>query len=52
MINFSLSPEQEMIRDMSRDFAKNELSSGVLARDKHSIFPYEQIKKMGELGMM
>ena len=52
MINFSLSPEQEMIRDMSRDFARNELSSGVLDRDKHSIFPYEQIKKMGELGMM
>ena len=52
MINFSLSQEQEMIRDMSRDFAIDELSPGVLARDKNSIFPHEQIKKMGELGMM
>ena len=41
-----------MIRDMSRDFARDELSPGVLYRDKHSIFPHEHIKKMGELGMM
>ena len=41
-----------MIKDMSRDFAKDELSPGVLERDKNSCFPHQQIKKMGELGLM
>lgn len=51
-MNFSLSEEHLMIRDAARDFAKNELLTGVIERDTHQKFPAEQIKKMGELGFM
>lgn len=51
-MNFNLTEEQLMIRDAARDFARTELLPGVIDRDDNSIFPAEQIKKMGELGFM
>ena len=51
-MNFSLSEEQQMIRDAARDFAQNELLPGVIERDNKQEFPTEQIKMLGELGMM
>ena len=51
-MNFELSEEHKMIRDAARDFAQNELQSGVIERDENQTFPREQIKKMGELGFM
>lgn len=51
-MNFELSEEHKMIRDAARDFAQNELQSGVIERDENQTFPHEQIKKMGELGFM
>ena len=51
-MNFELSEEHKMIRDAARDFAKNELLPGVIERDENQEFPHEQIKKMGELGLM
>jgi alkylation response protein AidB-like acyl-CoA dehydrogenase len=41
-----------MIRDAARDFAQNELLSGIIERDEKQQFPAEQIKKMGELGFL
>lgn len=41
-----------MIQQAARDFAQNELLPGVIERDEHQKFPAEQIKKLGELGMM
>ena len=51
-MNFELSEEHKMIRDAARDFAQNELLPGVIERDENQAFPHEQIKKMGELGLM
>ena len=51
-MNFNLTEEHIMIRDAARDFAKTELLPGVIERDENQAFPFEQIKKLGELGFM
>ena len=51
-MNFQLSEEQKMIQQAARDFAQTELLPGVIERDEHQKFPAEQMKKLGELGMM
>lgn len=51
-MNFNLTEEHLMIRDAARNFAKNELLPGVIARDEKQEFPTEQVKKMGELGFL
>ncbi|GGD86919.1 acyl-CoA dehydrogenase [Planktosalinus lacus] len=51
-MDFNLTEEHIMIRDAARDFAKNELLPGVIERDNKQEFPAEQIKKMGDLGLM
>lgn len=51
-MNFQLTEEQKMIQQAARDFAQTELLPGVIERDEHQKFPAEQIKKLGELGMM
>ncbi|MCK4562022.1 MAG: acyl-CoA dehydrogenase [Flavobacteriaceae bacterium] len=51
-MDFTLTEEQIMIRDAARDFANNELLPGVIERDEAQKFPYEQVKKMGELGFL
>lgn len=51
-MDFKLTEEQLMVQQAARDFAQNELLSGVIERDENQIFPAEQIKKMGALGFM
>ena len=51
-MDFSLTEEQEMIKQAARDFAHAELLPGVIERDETQQFPAEQVKKMGELGFM
>ena len=51
-MNFSLTEEQKMIQQMTRDFAETEIAPSAVERDKNSEFPTEIIKKMGELGLM
>lgn len=51
-MNFQLSEEHLAVQEAAREFAQNELLPGVIERDEHQKFPYEQIKKMGELGFM
>ena len=51
-MNFELTEEHKMIRDAARDFAQTELLPGVIERDENQTFPAEQIKKLGELGLM
>ena len=51
-MEFALSEEHLMIQSAARDFANNELMQGVIERDETQTFPYDQIKKMGELGFM
>ncbi len=51
-MNFSLSEEQRMIRDLARDFAQNEIVPIATKHDESGEFPVETIRKMGELGLM
>ena len=52
MIDFFLSEEQKMIRDMVRDFTANEIAPIAAELDEKGKFPSEIIAKMGELGLM
>ena len=40
-----------MIRDMVRDFAQNEIAPVAAQLDQSGEFPWENVKKMGELGL-
>lgn len=51
-MDFNLSEEQLMIQQAARDFAQNELLPGVIERDRDQKFPVEQVKKMGEMGLL
>ncbi len=50
--SFSLSEEHEMIRQTARDFAQKEIAPIAAEFDETGDFPYETIKKMGEMGFM
>lgn len=51
-MNFDLTEEHLMIQESARDFALNEIAPSAVHRDKNAEFPYEIVKKMGELGFM
>ena len=51
-MDFKLSEEHLMIQQAARDVAESELLPGVIERDNEQRFPTEEIKKLGELGMM
>lgn len=51
-MNFTLTEEHLNVQQAARDFAQTELLPGVIERDEKQEFPYEQIKKLGELGFM
>ena len=51
-MDFTLTEEQEMIRQAARDFAQTELLPGVIERDEKQEFPAEAMRKMGELGFL
>ena len=51
-MNFTLTKEQELVRQMVRDFAVNEVKPIAAEIDVTEIFPMENVKKMGELGVM
>ena len=51
-MDFELNDEQRMIRDMTRDFATNELEPLAEKTDHEHKFPAEIIAKMGSLGLM
>lgn len=44
--------EHKMLRDMVRDFARNEVKPLAQDLDEKGGFPYESVKKMAELGLM
>src|SRR5215217_6935167 len=51
-MDFKLTEEHRAVQEAARDFAQTELLPGVIERDEHQKFPAEQIKKMGELGLL
>ncbi|MEN3046518.1 MAG: acyl-CoA dehydrogenase [Candidatus Hydrothermales bacterium] len=51
-MDFELKEEHRMIREMVRDFVKKEIEPIANKIDEEEIFPEENVKKMGELGLM
>ena len=50
-MDFSLSMEQEILRNSVRDFAENEIKPVAGELDEKETFSYETMKKMAELGL-
>lgn len=51
-MNFILTEEQQMVKDMCRKFSENELMPVAAEYDKSHEFPMENVKKLGEMGML
>jgi alkylation response protein AidB-like acyl-CoA dehydrogenase len=51
-MNFALTEEQLLIRESAMDFAHSEISPTTIERDIQGEFPYDIVKKLGELGFM
>jgi butyryl-CoA dehydrogenase len=51
-MNFNLTPEQEMIREMARDFTEKHIKPAAALHDEEKSFPFENMKKMARLGLM
>jgi alkylation response protein AidB-like acyl-CoA dehydrogenase len=50
--SLALTAEHEMIRQTARDFARNEIAPVAAQHDETGEFPYDTVKKMGQLGLM
>jgi len=46
-----LTEEQRMIRDMARDFTQERLAPNAAEWDRESIFPADELKELGALGL-
>ncbi len=51
-MDFDLTDEQRLLRDTVRDFARQEVAPVAEELDRTKAFPYELVKKMGDLGLM
>ena len=51
-MEFGLTKEQQLVKQMVRDFALNEVKPMAAEVDEHEVFPMENVKKMGKIGMM
>jgi short-chain 2-methylacyl-CoA dehydrogenase len=51
-MNFDLTDEQKAIQSLCREFARDEVAPQAERNDREERFPYELVKKMGELGLM
>src|SRR5690349_24927630 len=50
-LEFSLTSEQEAIRDLAHEFAVNEIRPVAAHHDETEEFPYEVVKKAHKLGL-
>jgi short-chain 2-methylacyl-CoA dehydrogenase len=51
-MNFDLTDEQRAIANLAREFAQDEVKPRAEEMDRNEAFPYDLVKKMGELGFM
>lgn len=51
-MSFILTEDQELIRNMVREFAENEVKPIAAELDKNHAFPVATVKRMAELGLM
>ena len=49
---FELTEEHNQIRDLARDFARNEILPGAAARDRSHVYPAELVSQLAEMGFM
>lgn len=49
---FELSDDHQQIRDLARDFARNEILPGATERDRTHAFPSELVAQLAEMGFM
>ena len=51
-MDFTLSRQHEMLRDMVRQFAETEIAPRVLELETKCEFPYDVVKRLAELGLI
>jgi alkylation response protein AidB-like acyl-CoA dehydrogenase len=51
-MRLELTPEQQMVQAMAREFAESEIKPIAEEIDRDSRFPHETVKRMGELGLL
>ena len=51
-MNFDLTDNQKLVKDMVRDFAEKELKEKAVEIDKSQEFPWDTLKKMAKLGLL
>jgi short-chain 2-methylacyl-CoA dehydrogenase len=51
-MDFTLNEEQQAIRETCRDFAEQEIKPLAEEMDRTGEFPYQVVRKMGELGLL
>src|SRR5579884_3761849 len=51
-MDFTLNEEQLAIRDTCREFAEQEIKPRAEEMDRTGKFPYDLVRKMGELGLL
>ena len=50
-MDFALTPEQQQVRDLVREFATEEIAPGAAERDEGEELPLDIVRKLGELGI-
>jgi len=51
-VDFDLTPEQQQVRDVARQFAEGELGDKIAPFDERHEFPHEIVAKLGPLGFL
>jgi short/branched chain acyl-CoA dehydrogenase len=51
-MDLDLTPEQELVRDTVREFARERVAPVAAELDREERFPYELVEGLGELGLM
>jgi len=51
-MNFNLTDEQRMIKELAREFSQEVLAPAAPVLDQTEEYPFENCRKMGELGLM
>jgi alkylation response protein AidB-like acyl-CoA dehydrogenase len=51
-LDFNLTESQKAVQQLARDFAENEMRPVVMKYDEAQEFPFEIVKKLGELGFL
>ncbi len=51
-MNFDLSDDHKLLRDTVRQFARGEIAPVAEQLDRDKAFPYESVRKLGELDLM